>query len=138
MLRFIYNLVGDLPEMNSSAQIIGMSRCWQRRARHRVFSRVVTITSIILLAALSGCGGPRRDIVGKWRADGEGRTMVWEFTEGGSVQLGSIRGRYSFGDRDRIKIETPGATSVYQLELSGDRLTLQDPSGSKLRFTRAK
>jgi hypothetical protein len=64
--------------------------------------------------------------------------MVWEFGDGGSVQLGSIRGRYSFGDRDRIKIETSGATAVYQLELSGDRMTLQDLRGSKLRFTRAK
>jgi hypothetical protein len=124
--------------MNPSAQIMGRDKCWQKPGRLLVFSRFVTIISIILLAALSGCGGPRRDILGKWRADGEGSTMVWEFAEGGSVQIGSIRGRYSFGDRDRIKIETPGATSVYQLDLRGDRLTLQDPSGSKLRFTRAK
>jgi hypothetical protein len=103
-----------------------------------LLSRCFTITAIILLAALSGCGGPRRDIVGKWRLDGEGNTMVWEFAEGGSVQVGSSRGRYSFGDRDRVKIETPGATSLYQLELSGDHMTLQDPRGSKLRFTRAK
>jgi hypothetical protein len=93
---------------------------------------------MILLVTASGCGGPRRDVVGKWRVDGEGNTMVWEFAETGAVQIGSIRGRYSFGDRDRIKIETSGATSIYQLELSGDHLTLQDPRGSKLRFTRAK
>ena len=103
-----------------------------------LLSRVLIINLIILLAALGSCGGPRRDIVGKWRADSEGSTTIWEFAEGGAVQIGSIRGRYSFGDRDRIKIETPGATSIYQVELSGDHMTLQDPRGSKLRFTRAK
>jgi hypothetical protein len=106
--------------------------------RAALLFRFVAIASIILLVAAGGCGGPRRDIVGKWRVDGEGSTMIWEFAESGAVQIGSIRGRYSFGDRDRIKIETPGATAVYQLELAGDRMTLQDPRGSKLRFTRAK
>jgi hypothetical protein len=133
MARFIYNLVWLSPGMKSSTQIISRNGYWRA-----LLSRFVSITSIIFLAAASGCGGPRRDVVGKWRADGEGNTMVWEFAESGSVQIGSIRGRYSFGDRDRIKIETPGATSLYQLEVSGDRMTLQDPRGSKLRFSRAK
>ena len=52
--------------------------------------------------------------------------------------MGSIRGRYTFGDRERIKIETPSGTAVYQIELSGDRMTLKDPRGSKLEFTRVK
>ncbi|MEY2504608.1 MAG: hypothetical protein QOG27_888 [Verrucomicrobiota bacterium] len=128
MLRFNYNLARYSPRMNFSLRITGRG----------FLSRFVSITSIILLAALSGCSGPRRDIVGKWRADGEGNTMVWEFAESGAVQIGSIRGRYSFGDRDRIKIETSGATSVYQLELAGDHMRLKDPAGSKLGFTRVK
>jgi len=63
---------------------------------------------------------------------------VWEFSSNGSVLVGDIRGRYKFGDQDRIKIETPFATSVYQLEISGDHMTLQEPGGSGLEFTRMK
>jgi hypothetical protein len=82
------------------------------------------------------CGGPKHDITGKWRAAGDASTMVWEFSEDGSVKMGIMRGRYSFGDQDRVKIETPSGTSVYQLELSGKHMILKDPSGSKLEFTR--
>ena len=64
--------------------------------------------------------------------------MIWEFSENGAVKMGSAQGRYSFGDRDRIKIETPLGISIYQMEFSGDRLTLKDPGGSKLEFTRLK
>lgn len=85
-----------------------------------------------------GCGGPRRDIIGKWRGAGEGSMMIWEFTENGSVKMGNTQGRYSFGDRDRIKIESPSGNSVYQLEIAGDRMTLKDPRGSGLEFIRVK
>jgi hypothetical protein len=64
--------------------------------------------------------------------------MVWEFSNDGAVLMGSTRGRYSFGDRDRIKIETRFGTSVYQMEFLADGMTLKDPSGSKLEFTRSK
>jgi len=64
--------------------------------------------------------------------------MVWEFSNDGSVQMGTIRGRYSFGDNNRIKIETSIATSVYQMELIGDKMTLKDPNGSKLVLTKVK
>lgn len=64
--------------------------------------------------------------------------MIWEFAENGSVKMGNTEGRYSFGDRDRIKIESPSGISVYQLELSGDRLILKDPRGSGLEFIRVK
>jgi len=52
--------------------------------------------------------------------------------------MGTNRGRYSFGDNNRIKIETSIATSVYQMEISGNKMTLTDPRGSKLEFTRAR
>jgi hypothetical protein len=61
---------------------------------------------------------------------------VWEFSKNGSVLVGDIRGRYRFGDQDRIKIQTPFATTVYQLKISGDHLLLQEPGGAKLEFTR--
>ena len=64
--------------------------------------------------------------------------IVWEFLSNGSVSVGEIRGRYKFGDQDRIKIETPFATTVYVVTLSGDQLVLQEPGGSKLEFTRVR
>ena len=64
--------------------------------------------------------------------------MVWEFSSDGSVLMGTNRGRYSFGDNNRIKIETSSATSVYQMELAGDKMTLKDPKGSKLVLTKVK
>jgi hypothetical protein len=91
---------------------------------------------VILLCALLGCSG-HQDIVGKWRT-GDANEMVWEFSKNGAVLLGNDRGRYSFGDNKRIKIETPYAKSVYQMEISGDRMTLRAPSGLKLEFTRVK
>ena len=64
--------------------------------------------------------------------------MIWEFAGDGSVRQGGVRGRYSFGDNDRMKIETPFATTVYQVQLAGDQLTLVDARGGKLEFTRVK
>ena len=63
---------------------------------------------------------------------------VWEFSSNGSVLVGEVRGRYKFGDQDRIKIETPFATTVYLMTLSNDQLVLQEPGGSKLEFTRVR
>jgi hypothetical protein len=67
---------------------------------------------------------------------GSSSEMVWEFSKNGSVLVGDARGRYRFGDQDRIKIETPFATTVYQLAISGNHMTLQEPGGSTLEFTR--
>ena len=108
------------------------------RSRRIPWRYVAVVTGIILVGVMAGCGPSRRDIVCKWRAGVESNAMVWEFANDGSVQIGSIRGRYSFGDRDRVKIETSSATSVYQIELAGDHMTLKDPSGSKLEFTKLR
>jgi hypothetical protein len=89
---------------------------------------------VVLLFVLAGCGNS--SIVGKWRMSGAENQTVWEFLSNGSVHVGDVVGRYKFGDRDRIKIETPFATTVYQLKISGDQMTLQEPGGSKLEFTR--
>jgi hypothetical protein len=69
---------------------------------------------------------------------GASNAVVWEFFGNGVVLVGDVRGKYRFGDQERIKIETPFATGVYQLKISGDRMTLRQPSGSKLEFTRTK
>jgi hypothetical protein len=94
------------------------------------------IAAIILLCVMAGCGNPT--IVGKWRMSGTENQTLWEFSSNGSVLVGEVRGRYKFGDQDRIKIETPFATTVYLVNLSSDQLVLQELGGSKLEFTRMK
>ena len=94
------------------------------------------IISTALACIVAGCGNS--SIVGKWRMSGSDAT-VWEFKSNGAVFVGDVSGRYKFGDQDRIKIETPFATSVYQLEISGDHMALREPGGPpKLEFTRIK
>jgi hypothetical protein len=100
--------------------------------------QLALIALAVSVCAIGGCGGPSRDIVDKWRTSGDANAMVWEFFPNGSVLIGSDKGRYSFGDQNRIKIQTPFGTSIYQMELSGDHLTLKPPNGSKLELTRIK
>ena len=101
--------------------------------RQRLLTLIAFAAVILLLAA---CGNS--SIVGKWRMSGIENQTIWEFSSNGSVQVGDIPGRYKFGDQDRIKIETPFSTAVYQVKLSSDQLVLQEPGGSKLEFTRIK
>jgi len=93
---------------------------------------------LVSFCFITGCGGNARGIVGAWRTSTDPNAMVWEFSSDGSVLMGTNRGRYTFGDNNRIKIETSIATSVYQIELVGDKMTLKEPSGSKLVLTRVK
>ena len=92
--------------------------------------------SAVLLFVIVGCGNS--SIVGKWRMSGTENQTVWEFSGNGSVLVGEVRGRYKFGDQDRLKIETPFATTVYLVTLSSDQLVLQELDGSKLEFTRVR
>ena len=105
-----------------------------------IFIRCKPRLRIIILAvavsAMIGCGNSA--IVGKWQMSGGSGATVWEFSKNGSILIGNVRGRYKFGDQNRVKIETPFATSVYQLEISGDRMILREPGGSKLEFTRIR
>src|SRR6266487_4997425 len=102
-----------------------------RRARLLLIS-----ASAILLLVMAGCGNS--SIVGNWRMSGAENQTVWEFSRNGSVLVGEVRGRYKFGDQDRIKIQTPSATTVYLVKLSSDQLVLQELGGSKLEFTRVR
>src|SRR5436190_20615803 len=105
-----------------------------------VFARrarlLLIAASALVLLVMAGCGNST--IVGKWRMSGTENQTVWEFSSNGSVLVGEVRGRYKFGDQDRLKIETPFATTVYLLTLSNDQLVLQDLGGSKLEFTRVR
>jgi hypothetical protein len=100
--------------------------------------RFIAACLLVFFCLITGCGGNARNIVGAWRTSKDANAMVWEFSSDGSVLMGTNRGRYSFGDNNRIKIETSIATSVYQMELVGDQMTLKEPSGSKLVLTRVK
>src|SRR5438552_17088924 len=91
------------------------------------------IIAIVLAFAIAGCGSST--ILGKWRLMGGSNAILWEFSANGAVLIGDVRGRYKFGDQDRIKIETPFATTVYQMTISDERMTLQEPGGPKLVFT---
>jgi hypothetical protein len=99
--------------------------------------RLLLVPSLaVLLFVMPGCGNS--SIVGKWQMSGTENQTVWEFWSNGSVLVGEIRGRYKLGDQDRLKIETPFATTVYLVKLSSDQLVLQDLGGSKLEFTRVR
>jgi hypothetical protein len=92
----------------------------------------------LLIGIIAGCGGPRRDVLGKWRPANDPTGVQWEFAEGGALSIGKTRARYSFGDRERMKVETGSSTAIYQVEVAEDRLLLTDPTGSKLNFVRVK
>src|ERR1043166_3754994 len=99
--------------------------------------QLLIITEIGLMLAIACCGNS--SVVGRWRLmGGESDAILWEFSTNGGVLVGDVRGKYKFGDQNRIKIETPFATTVYQLKISGDQMTLQEPGGSKLEFTRTR
>lgn len=95
------------------------------------------IASAVLLFAMGGCGNS--SIIGKWRMTGGSEATVWEFKSNGGVLVGDVQGRYKFGDQDRIKIETPFATTVYVVKIFPDQLVLEEPGGgSTLEFTRVR
>ena len=104
-------------------------------AGYKAQLRIIAWT--VLLCAMAGCGGSSRQILGKWRMSQDANAMVWEFSKNGAVLIGDTRGRYTL-DRNRVKIETPFAKTVYQMEFSGDRMILREPNGSKLEFTRIR
>jgi hypothetical protein len=106
-----------------------------------IYSRLRILLPLVVLAvlfcALTGCGGPSHDIIGKWRTS-DASAIVWEFSPNGIVLVGKDKGRYTFGDQKRIKIQTPFSTSVYQMEIVGDHMNLTSPGGLKLELTRIK
>jgi hypothetical protein len=100
--------------------------------------RFIAACLLVSICLITGCRGNARHIVGTWRVGDDPNAIVWEFSSDGSVLMGTNRGRYSFGDNNRIKIETSIATSVYQMELVDDKMTLKQPNGSKLILTKVK
>src|SRR5437763_1732419 len=112
--------------------------CRFRKLEPLSSNRFIAASALVSLCLIAVCGGNARNLVGSWRTSTDPNAMVWEFSSDGSVLMGTNRGRYSFGDNNRIKIETAIATSVYQIEVVGDKMTLKEPNGSKLVLTRVK
>ena len=102
--------------------------------RHR---ELRLILSAVLLLGLIGCGGPSRDIVGKWRTSQDANAVIWEFDRNGLVLIGSTRGKYTLQD-DRVKVETAFGKSLYYVQISHDQMTFRDSAGSQIRFNRIR
>lgn len=101
--------------------------------------RFLTLCLLIAALALPSCDSSRKQIVGKWRVEGGTAEVVWDFHANGAVTTSSgAPGRYSFGDNKRLKIQTPSATFVHQIEIQGDRMTWRDMSGTVTQLTRVK
>lgn len=94
------------------------------------------LIALLGLVLLNGCGGPSRQILGKWRMAGDTSGMIWEFAKDRSVRVGNEQGRYLLGTDDRVKIETRFATSVYRMRFEKDHMILTDPNGASLSFTK--
>src|SRR5438270_13604906 len=96
------------------------------------------LISAVLWSVLAACGGPSREIVGKWRTSSDPNAVVWEFADNGLVTIGSTRGKYTFGDSQRIKIQTPFEKSVYEVTISHNHMTFRESTGSRIQFDRIK
>jgi hypothetical protein len=106
-------------------------------ARYK-FQLVIT-TMTVLLLAMAGCGSSTPQIVGKWQASGgDPKASVWEFSTDNSVLIGKARGKYILSDNNRVKIQTPYGTGMYQMEFWGDHMILKELNGAKLEFDRIK
>jgi hypothetical protein len=106
--------------------------------------------STLLLAVtafvLASCSKPQQpDIVGRWRE--VGTTGLFAFHEDGTVEVSAdgkeLRGSYSFITKSKLKIELAGKGAsigpvVYQLALSGTKMTLTDMAGQKSEYLKAE
>ena len=101
---------------------------------------ILTALAVLTLSfAVQSCDSAKKQIVGKWRVEGASSETVWEFQSNGTVITTSgSPGRYSFGDNNRLKIQTGAATFVHQIELRGDQMTWRDMSGAVTQLSRVK
>ncbi|MDQ6765934.1 MAG: hypothetical protein M3Z22_07540 [Verrucomicrobiota bacterium] len=97
-----------------------------------------SIILVVVVLALAACDSGRNHIVGKWRAVSGANGPVWEFNANGTVLIDGSPGRYTFGDGDRIKIQTGSATFIHQVEFVGDRMIWKDPQGTRTELARLK
>jgi hypothetical protein len=96
------------------------------------------VLALLAIVLMTSCGGAQTDIVGRWKVVGDTNAGVWEFASNKGVDMNGRKGKYTFGDQNRLKVQTQFATFVYQLELSGDRMTLTEPNGTKTELERVR
>jgi hypothetical protein len=98
-------------------------------------------TALALLCCvfvLVSCNDPQTQIAGRWKVTSDTSGLVWDFVENGVVSSGDMKGRYSFGASKQMKIQTPFATFVYQVDFAGDKMTWKNANGSVTELTRVK
>ena len=93
---------------------------------------------MLVAALLTACDNKDDRIVGRWKVAGGSADAVWEFSANKAVDIVGRKGKYSFGDRGRLKVQTQSATFMYQLQLADDRMTLTEPNGTKVELQRLK
>ena len=105
---------------------------------HAMMTRRLLAISFAIAVFAAGCGNAKKPIVGKWKTGNDEASVTWEFLANGAALSGNTRGKYTMGDQNRVKIQTPHATFVYQVEFAGDRMIWQDPSGTRMELTRVQ
>ena len=108
----------------------------RRGSRKNVQRILQTIGFAALLFATAACDKSRERIAGRWQVAGGGSPIVWEFAKNGAVKTGDTPGRYNFGGRDRLKIQTQSATFVYEVEFAGETMKWRDPNGTMTELKR--
>ena len=100
----------------------------------QAFIRALALSLTLLVVV--ACDNSQSRIVGNWKVQNDASATVWEFSKNGAVKAGNISGKYTFGDRGRLKIQTQFATFVYEIEMKDDAMTWKDPNGSRTELKR--
>ena len=101
-----------------------------------MIARITALFGAGILLVAAACDRPQDRIVGKWKVQNDASATVWEFSPNGAVKAGNTAGKYTFGDRSRLKIQTPSATFVYEIELKDDTMIWREPSGARTELKR--
>lgn len=64
--------------------------------------------------------------------------MTWEFSRNGAAKTGNITGKYTLPDTKRLRIQTPSATFVYSLQISGDTMIWIDTNGTRTELKKVE
>ncbi len=98
--------------------------------------------AIAVAVALSASGSRLQEsIIGPWRS--ETGSSVVEFYRDGMVEVRpdggeTTRSTYEFVDGNTLRIESGGVGFIYDVQISGDTLTMTGDDGETLTLTRLK
>ena len=117
------------------------------KIEQRDFTKLIGLIAFtFILTLLASCSPKPEDaIVGKWSEIDGDRTM--ELFKDGTITVAdtpmNMAGKYSFVDKDRIKVELGGlgalaGPNVVTVAIAGDELTWTMPDGDVSKYTRAK